>query len=135
MILRVLCQDIFNFFDSIVNHHHDKREKNRIWLFQCCFDEFCCCNCNCGGPLPLFLWFLFWLHWWLLLWLLLVNIELDWNEIDIPESSEPTEPLLAIFSDESVKSNKELFMALFRMTTPFALDSPGKKNKYFVTNS
>merc|ERR1711860_398652 len=35
----------------------------------------------------------------------------------MPESKEPTDPLLAIFSEASVRSRRELLMADFRMTT------------------
>ena len=40
----------------------------------------------------------------------------------MPESSDPTDPLLAIFSEASVKSSKELLIADFLMTTAEPLD-------------
>ena len=49
-------------------------------------------------------------------------MEFDWKDIDMPESSDPTDPLLAIFSEASVKSSKELLMADFLMTTADPLD-------------
>ena len=45
---------------------------------------------------------------------------MDWKDTDIPESSEPTDPLRVIFSAvASDKSNRELLMADLRKTTPF----------------
>jgi hypothetical protein len=48
--------------------------------------------------------------------------ELDWQDTDMPESSDPTDPLLVILSTmASVKSSRELLMAERRSTTPLAL--------------
>ena len=47
--------------------------------------------------------------------------EFDWNEMDIPESRDPTDPRRAIFSLESARSRSELLMADLRKTTPFCV--------------
>ncbi len=53
-------------------------------------------------------------------------MELDWKDMDMPESREPTEPRRANFSEASVKSKRELLIADLRMTTalpvPFEVD-------------